>query len=171
MVRCMTGAKFTMFATVLTRLGDGTVADLTPTQDVRGTYVRVQDEDSGEITTQFVPSTTPLAPGVTDIQHQYEMPCYARGYTDLGFRSSANRENYLKGDYSILEMVEIDFPARYTLNRQSLITNIRQGERILWMEEETGQPTVFEVQGVTPVLDPFGRLVGNKTVVTRSPIQ
>jgi hypothetical protein len=148
-------------------LGDGTVS-ATPTS---GTYERRQDPDSGEIYDEFVPTpANTVGPAA-----QYDIQCYARGYTDLGFRSSANRETYLKGDYNVFEAIEFTFPAKYkAIGRQSYITNIRMTNRpdqVLWIEEETGLPTVFQVGGVTPVIDPFGKLREWVSVLTRAEIQ
>lgn len=156
----------TMVATILTRnTSDGEVVT------GAGTYETYQDPDSFEILTRWVPATVD-APGA---QSSFEVPCYARGYTDLGFRSSANREVILKGDYDVFEAVEFFFPAKYkNVTRQSYVTNIYQKNRPevpLWTEEETGRATVFQVQGITPVFDPFGRLREWTGVLTRAEVQ
>lgn len=171
MVQCIFGAKFTMVATVVSRLvvnqGEATGA---------GTYVYDQDPVTKEIKMKFVAATDPdLVPGSLMDTAEYDIPCYARGYTDLGYRSSANKEFYLKGDYTPFEAIEFTFPAKYTMvSRQSFIKNIRRhvdATDAFWTEEETGEPTVFQVQGVTPVFDGFGKHVANTTVLLRSEIQ
>jgi hypothetical protein len=167
MVRCIGGAKMTMTATIVTRLANegSNVGE--------GTYERYQDEDSGEILQRFIPAAS--APvGSRIFKAEYDIPCFARGYTDLGFRSSANRESVLKGDYSIFEAIEFTYPGRYNrLTRQSYITKIvdTKTQTPLWVEEETGQSTVFQVQGMTPLYDPFGKLREWTGVVIRSEIQ
>lgn len=167
MVRCIGGVKFSMKATVLTRLpSDGVV----PNASTTGTYVPQQDPDSGDMITVFVPDATPG----TSPPAQYDIECYARGYTELGFRSSANREVYLKQEYTAFEAVEFNFPAKYDkLTRQSFVTNIRDPRisKTLWIEEETGLPTVFQVQSVTPLFDMFGKLREWSTVLLRAEIQ
>lgn len=166
MVNCIGGAKFTMYATVLQGLAtDGAVATGT------GVFQYVQDPDSNAIERVFVADVVPE----TSAPAKYDIECYVRGYVDLGFRSSAVREIYLKGDYTVFEAVEMDFPAKYQLTRQSYVTNVRRLRNDLsstfWIEEETGQATVWQVQGVTPVFDMFSRHVSNKTVLLRAEIQ
>lgn len=167
MVRCIGGAKMTMTATISSRLPSNG-------QPVTGNgeYVRVQDPDSGEILTEWVPA--PVG-AINPQAATYEIPCYARGYTDLGFRSSANHEIILKGEYNVFEAVEFTYPGRFNrLTRQSYITKIADAKdpsNILWTEEETGLPTVFQIQGMTPIYDPFGKLREWTGVVIRSEIQ
>jgi hypothetical protein len=167
MVRCIGGAKMTMKATISTRLpSNGQVVT------GNGEYKRVQDPDSGEILTEWVPAGSPTS--INPQAPTYEIPCYARGYTDLGFRSSANHEIILKGEYNVFEAIEFTYPGRFKgLTRQSYITEIRDAKSndILWTEEETGLPTVFQVQGMTPIYDPFGKLREWTGVVIRAEIQ
>lgn len=166
MVRCIGGVKFSMHATVLPRVAsDGVV----PTGN--GSFQTVQDPDSGELKTEWVP-----AAATPDNVASYDIECYARGYTELGFRSSANREVYLKGDYNAFEAVEFNYPGKYAkLDRQTFVTNIRTYKNdptsTLWLEEETGKPTVFHVQSVTPLFDMFGKLREWSTVLLRAEIQ
>jgi hypothetical protein len=159
-------ARYTMTATVLPQISsDGTVAT------GNGTYETYQDEDSGEIKTRWVPDSV-TKPSTAPAS--FDIPCYARGYTDLGFRSSANREVILKGDYTAFEAVEFTFPAKFSqLTRQSFITDIRdtRSQQQLYVEEETGKPTVFQVQGFTPVFDPFGKQIAWTGVINRSEVQ
>lgn len=156
-----------MTATIVTRFANDGV------NTGEGTYERYQDEDSGEILQRFVP-TASAKPGARLVNAEYELPCFARGYTDLGFRSSANREVILKGDYTVFEAIEFTYPGRFNrLTRQSYITKIvdTKTQQVLWEEEETGEPTVFQCQGMTPVYDPFGKLREWTGVVVRAEIQ
>lgn len=154
-----------------------------------GSYVRVQDPDSGEILEKWVPAGQDNPPGsattvpdyLTNIPAQRQIPCYVRGYTNLGFRSSANREILLHGDYTIIESVQFDYPVEWdgtkvVLDHQSLVTNIRANEDVsddtgYIYKTETGRPTIWEVQGITPVVDPFGNYLRNTTVLKRAEVQ
>lgn len=164
-----------MWATVIPRYTDeGNPAN----QNERGSYEMVSDPDSGEIKTVFVPEQTTPGPGYTpgrqNVTGQFDIQCYARSYTDLGYRSSATREVYVKGDYNVEFDIQFDFPADVILTRSSLITNIRPGVEMIdffWLDEDTGNPIVWEVQGVNPVHDPFGKLLRNTTVLKRSETQ
>lgn len=138
---------------------------------VAGTYQRVQDADSGEVRMKFVPD-----PSVTDpqVSSRFEIKCYARAYTALGYRSSANRESIVQQDYQAVESIQFDYPKSVLLNRQALITNIRGHESLddwFWLNEDTGNPIVWEVQGVSPVHDPFGKHIRNTTVLKRAEVQ
>lgn len=136
-----------------------------------GTYTRVQDPDSLEVRMEFVPDA-PDAPSGNVAS--FETPCYVRAYTALGYRSSANREIWVQQDYQAIEAVQFDYPKGVLLNRQTLVTNIRGHRNLhdwLWLNEDTGQPVVWEVQGVSPVHDPFGKYIRNTTVLRRAEVQ
>lgn len=169
MVKCISSTKLTMVATVIPRLPQSGTAATGP-----GSYERRQDEDSGQIYNVFMPGAPPK-PGQASTG-QFEIDLFARGFTDLGFRSSANLESYIKGQYNIREVIEC-FWSPGTLNdnigRQALVTNIRDKRtgRVLWTEQDTGVPTTFQVQGVTPLFDPFGRMREWISVLTRAEIQ
>ena len=183
MIKTINDVRYTMWATVIPKV---TGEDNQPVDRVGlGSYVRVQDPDSGEITERWVPQGAAMPPGaatsnppyLTDIPAQRQIPCYVRGFTNLGFRSSANREILLHGDYTVIESVQFDFPADVRLDHQSLVTNIRQTEDLdpefancIYITE-TGKPTVWEVQGITPVVDPFGYHLRNTTVLKRAEVQ
>jgi hypothetical protein len=163
-----------MKATVLNNYADADILDVTEVAEA-GHWVMTQDPISNEILKTWEPlgPAAPL-PGqswevTTD---RFDIECYARGFPEVGFRSSANNESFLDGKYLPMEMIQMTYPAKYVLNRRQLITNIRGPEgKILWMEEETGQATVFEVQGTTPTFDPFGRHIDNLAVLKRSTVQ
>lgn len=167
-MKSIMGARFTMTATVLPRLAD---QGPQPAASDKGEYRTYQDPDSGELKTEFVVDPAPTA---STKSASYDIPCYARGYTDLGFRSSAQHEVRVKGEYTVLEAIEFTFPAKYKdLSRNSLITNIRDArtQHTLYTEEETGLPTTYQVQGLTPVFDPFGKLIAWTGVINRSEVQ
>jgi hypothetical protein len=98
-----------------------------------------------------------------------------RAYTALGYRSSANTERFVQQDYAAVESIQFDYPKGILLNRQGLVTNIRPQKDFLgnwfWVNEDTGNPIVWEVQGVSPVHDPFGKHIRNTTVLRRSEVQ
>jgi hypothetical protein len=169
MVKSLNDARYTMWATVIPQLVQG---DVQPTGG--GHFERASDADSGEVTETWVAG----APGPQGIaQAQFEIPCYARGYTALGYRSSANREIYVGGEYNIAESIQLDYPPGFQLNHQSLITNIRNGPEPgdltthAWLNDDGTQSLVWEVQGITPVHDPFGKLIRFTTVLKRAEIQ
>lgn len=164
-----------MWATIIPRM-------VTPGQDVptagsTGAFNIKQDPDSGEVITFFDPKGVPDPNKPPFNGAPYDVQCYARAYTALGYRSSANRETYIAGDYSELESVQFDFPKNVVLNHQSLVTNLRASQstsdlhNFFWLDGATGKPTVWEVQGVSPVHDPFGKWIRNTTVLKRAEVQ
>jgi hypothetical protein len=168
---------------IATILNDYEVVPTLPTGPIEdviegGHFETVQDDDTGGIKRVWVEDqavATPRPGTVPEGQPtmaRFDIPCYVRGFTDLGFRSTANTETFLNGVYRAVEVVQMTFPANYSLNRRQFVTNVRgRNKNILWLEEDTGQPTVFEVQGVTPSFDPFGRHIDNTAVLNRANIQ
>jgi hypothetical protein len=183
LIKTINDVRYTMWATVIPKFTGTNQQILTPDATApTGSYVKVQDPDSGEITETWVAGNTVTAPPGTpeylhNVKQQLEVPCYVRGFTNLGFRSSANREILLHGDYTIIESVQFDYPADVKLDHQSLVTNIRSNEELdptfanCIYKTETGKPTVWEVQGITPVVDPFGYYLRNTTVLRRAEVQ
>lgn len=177
--------RFNMRATILNRtqsnditVDDDGKVDVNPALE-GGHYETVQDEITGALNRQWVPDqavvTQPVrGSGTTPVVSvaRFDIECMVRGFPEVGFRSSANTENWEDGIYKAMESIQMSFPAKYVLNRRQFVTNIRgRDDRLLWLEEETGQPTVFEVQGVTPTFDPFGRHIDNLAVLKRAEIQ
>jgi hypothetical protein len=175
--------RFNMKATVLNRWASDEVEENPVAADVvkGGHWMPVQDDETGGIKQMWVEDQVAVTPkpGRTDSTFrsslnqpgQFNIECVVRGFPEVGFRSSANTENFLDGKYVAIEDLKMSYPARYNLSRRQLITNIRRNDVILWLEEDTGQPTVFEVQGITPTFDPFGRHIDNLTVLKRADVQ
>lgn len=174
MFQSINDARYTMWATVIPRLDTLSVSTGgQPGAGQSGYFKRDQDPDSGQITTVWVPNQSDPSTG-REVSAQFDVRCYARGYTNLGFRSSANREIYVKGEYNINESIQFDFPLTVVINNQSLVTNIRgtkDGTDFFWLYEDTVRPVVWEVQGITPVTDPFGKALRYTTVLKRSEVQ
>lgn len=166
-----------MVATVLR--GGGVVESPSP-GPAGGHYETVQDPDTGAITKVWVEdSSAPVAGRPRTDYTEIDVPCTARGFLDTGYRSPSNIGGYdIKGiQYEITEAVLMLFPATHSITRDDRITNIRGKNQVLvWQEEEvtqgsTARPTLFDVKGVTPVLDPWGRHIENQAVLVRSEVQ
>jgi len=155
-----------MYATVLNQ---GPTAP-GPTEDPEGHWVDKQDPDTGEITRVWTADDNPTEAG----EQRRIIPCIVRGVIDGGIRVAGTTESYTpSGVYNSVDFVKMSFPANVKLNKRDRITNItnRQGE-IIWLEEEfTSAPTVFDVMGVTPVVDPFGTHVENFALLQRAEVQ
>lgn len=166
--------RYTLTATVITALPANTDVDVA--QEVKGGHWEtVQDDDTGALTRVWIEDSavvpSPNAEGSLDLTgvNRFDIECDVRGFPNVGFRSSANTESFLNGTVEYMEVIQINFPAKYSIGRRQLITNIRNKHgKILWLEEELGTPTIFEVQGVNPNIDPFGKHVDNLAVLKRS---
>lgn len=170
MVVCLTGARFTMNAEVLRRVGDNPA---TPEQDNEGgAWESYQDPITGEILNRWVPTdaqSVPLPDGSTEPVRT--IPCMARGIVDGGIRVAGTTERF--GDtYENVDYVKLWVPARVKISKRDRITNIRDRKNgtVIWVDEEYGdgfRPTVFNVNGVTPLFDAFNRHVENYVLLER----
>lgn len=169
-MKCLQSIKYTMVATVLNNFRPGSNGS-----QAGGHWQVAQDPDTNEITRVWVDDASiPPRPGQSwdAAVNKFDIECLVSGFTNAGFLSTPNSQSFDNGRYIPSEIVSISFPKNYILNRSQYITSIRKtDETVLWMEEETGLPTVFEIQGVTPVFDPFGRHTENTAILRRSPIQ
>lgn len=160
--QCLTGTRFTMEADVLKWTGiidDGVVPD-----NPEGTWITYQDPVTGEVMNNWTP-------GISDDDTTLEdetllvraIPCLARGIVDGGIRVAGTTERF--GDtYENIDYVKLWVPARILLTKRDRITNIREAltGKIVWLDEEYAagsRPTVFNVNGVTPLFDAFNKHV------------
>lgn len=67
--------------------------------------------------------------------------------------------------YEAYSYIRIKTPVRVDIS--SKITNIKSDDNVMWMEDD-GEPTVFEVSGVVPVMDIFNSLMGYELLCNRS---
>jgi hypothetical protein len=144
-----------------------------------GHYEYQQDPDSGAIIEIWVPDTDP----VIDIVPDYGDPgfitgrrfnCIARGFSDGGIRVAGSTEHFSSRGYiDTIDYVNLKFPADVILTRRDRVTDIRNRDNVLlWKEEEfSDKATVFEVNGVTPVMDPWGKHVENSALLMRAEVQ
>lgn len=167
MVVCLTGARFNMWADILVQ--DGSPDDNPLTE---GEWVVTQHPDTGEAIRKWTPNTGIGSPDPQPGQLK-SFRCVARGIIDGGIRVAGTTERF-GSEYEGVDYVRIQFPPNTPINRRSRITNIRTSKnKILWVEEERGDlaPTIFNVVGVTPVVDPFGNHVESVALLERSEVQ
>lgn len=172
MTKCITSARFNMKADIL-RQSSG---ESTPTAD--GHWEDSQDPITGEIIRVWVPVGDD--PGTPDNEgvNASTFACMARGIIDGGIRVAGTTERWGE-TYVDIDYCRIEFPSRIVITKRDRITNIRNRQgHILWLEEELGadsegvyKATVFNVLGVTPVVDPFGRHTSNVALLERANIQ
>lgn len=169
---CLTGARFTMNAELLRQV---TNDDLESPQDpTNGEWATIQDPITGEVLNKWIP-----AEGVPDDINTptYDpvpktIDCLARGIVDGGIRVAGTTERF--GDtYENVDFVKLWVPARTLITKRDRITNIRnkRGGQVMWIDEEyeSGtRPTVFNVNGVTPLFDAFNRHTENFVLLEKA---
>lgn len=116
--------------------------------------VEKQDPDTGSVKREFIFYKT--------------LPCHARGKISETASRSIDRST-MSNKYTNEQYVEIRTSDRITARDK--IVNIRDSDgKPIWYElnypSET--PTVFEVIGTTPIMDPFGLVLGYNTSLRRS---
>ena len=177
---CLSGTLMNMTALVLSQTSvadDGNAETGAP----NGSYEYKQNPISGGLERVWVPAAP--EPGVEQPSVINEDPlqgpltngrrinCSVRGILEGGIRVTATTERFsTRGNLDIVDYVEMEFPRGVVLSRRDRITDIRDSNgNLIWIEEEsTNYPTVFEVTGVTPVTDPFGKHFNNFTLLARA---
>jgi hypothetical protein len=114
-----------------------------------------QDPDTGAIVKEF--------------QYRATLNCHAKGIISNSATARSGDRQVIDNKYSNEQMIQIRTIEK--LNLRHKLTAIRdKNNTYIWKELNypTESPTVFEVIGVTPMLDPFGTIVGYSTVAKRS---
>jgi hypothetical protein len=115
----------------------------------------LQDADTGSIKKEW--------------QFDRTVPCSAKGIISNSSSSRTGDRQILSNKYVNDQILQIRTLEKITLREK--ITNIRDSEGVVIWEElnfPTNTPTVFELMGVTPMMDPFGGIVGYNSTVKRS---
>lgn len=162
MVICLTSSRLNMTADIL-RQGD--YVDEDPTDDIAGEWIVRQDPDSGELIREWKPGGGSTGGGTDPSDDLETFKCMARGV--LNASSSVEKFGAM---YGSTEFVKVTFPKHVKISKRDRITNIRDSRgNIAFTEEESGGvPTVFNVNSVTPMFDPFGRHIESFAVCERA---
>lgn len=168
-MRCLRGPLYSMEAEVL-RWEGITHSDST-TVDQSGDWETYQDPISFEILKRWVPGRSDDPSTLENETASFvTIPCMARGLIDGGIKLNPTGESF--GDtYTNIDTVRLKVPAHVLLTKRDRITNIREskGGKVLWKDEEgDGGATVFNVNGVVPVLDGFNRHIENFVFLERA---
>lgn len=117
-----------------------------------------QDENTGALVKQWGYKTTEQ--------------CLARGYVSETGRTGGSSEK--TGErYENLERIIIE--TSFKPSKTQRVTNIRNAkDEVIWFElinNNYDTPTIFDVMGVTPVVDPFGYILSYNISAKRSEVQ
>ena len=114
-----------------------------------------QDPDTGAIKREWI--------------FQRTVDCHAKGVVSNSATSRSSDRQVFDNKYKNDQQVQLRTLERLTARDK--ITNIRDNQNnVIWTEinfpNET--PTVFEIVGVTPLTDPFGKVIGYNSTIKRS---
>lgn len=160
-MQCLLSARYVLKADILRQSDAGDPVNLSE----QGEWKEDQDPLTGAFVRVWVPLTDdsdPLAPTV------YSIDCMANGIIDGGIRVAGTTERF-EADYQSIDYVRMFFGPQHVLTKRDRVTNIRNARtgQIIWMDEELDavnglySATVFDVDGVTPIVNPFGRHIEN----------
>jgi hypothetical protein len=175
---CLTGARFTMSATLLHQ-NDPYAPEGEIDLGIYGEWVNSQDPLTGEIVRVWKPFEDPI-PETPDNETVTlgNIPCLARGIVDGGIRVAGTTE-WFGDDYRNIDFVKLWTPPHIQISKRDRVTNIRDATgKIRWLDEEYSDPrltevpraTVFNVNGVTPLFDAANRLVEWYVMLERAEI-
>lgn len=96
--------------------------------------------------------------------------CYATSIQTDAVSDSGSGKKF-NAEYDEYDFIKVHTMER--LNKRQRITNVRAADgTVLWKEDERGgDPMIFEVQGVTALLDPFGAIVQYEVLAKRVEVQ
>lgn len=115
----------------------------------------VQDSDTGAITKQWIYFKT--------------LDCHAKGIISNSVTSRNGDRQVFDNRYINDQLIQVRTAEKLSLRQK--ITNIRDSEgSIIWTELDypDDTATVFELVGVTPITDPFGRVIAFNSTMKRS---
>jgi hypothetical protein len=97
------------------------------------------------------------------------VPCSAKGVISNSSASRSSDKQVIGARYQNENTVQIRTSGK--LNIRHKVTNIRDRKgNAIWTELDypSDTPTVFEIIGVTPIVDPFGVIIGYNSIAKRS---
>lgn len=174
-MRCLVSGRMTMRADLLRKDTGYPAPD--PQEEPEGYWEQYQDPITGAVLNHWIPAgpavDNPDTPEVDLEPTVATFSCIARGITDGGIRMGATTEQF--GDiYENVDYVKLWTPSSVKITKRDRVTNIRARDTgdVLWKDEEYSpnpdRPTVFNVNGVIPILDPFNRHVENYVLLEKA---
>lgn len=192
---CLTGARFTMKATLLHQNDNYNPYPDPINPDLYGEWTESQDPLTGEVVRVWQPYTDiPDNPATPDTNETtfLEIPCVARGIVDGGIRVAGTTEWFGNQDYRNIDFVKMWIPPYVNITKRDRITNIKDAQgRIMWRNEEyepinpdkgldltdpttynsNVKATLFNVNGVTPLFNAFNRPVEQFVLLENAEVQ
>jgi hypothetical protein len=117
--------------------------------------VDLQDPDTGAIKKEWI--------------YQRTVDCHAKGVISNSATTRSSDRQIFDNKYRNDQQIQVRTSERLT--PRDKVTNVRDYQNNpIWTEINfpSDTPTVFEVVGVTPLTDPFGRVIGYNSSMKRS---
>lgn len=168
---CLFGAEFNMLAVVKRYEGS-------PDTTVNGQWQISYDPISGAPIRKWV--QVDVDPGAP--VQLLEVSCAVRGVMNGGINAAGDTQRY-SDIYTNVGWARMTFPASFHISNRDQVTNIRNADGdVVFRNEEAetydtvnkiwiAEPTIFNVMGVTPSIDPFGRITKNVALLQRAEVQ
>lgn len=169
---CLTSARMTMRCSII-KPSAAPESNPAYDQNPADNWEYYQDPDSGAILKRWVDDvTTPLVDESRPGRVIHDVPLIARGVLTSGIQGAGSTERF-DDIYTNVDWIKATFPKNVNITKRDRVTNISSKGQLVWQEEEmSGYPaTVFDVMGVTPVLDPFNNVVEKAVLLQRSEVQ
>lgn len=102
-------------------------------------------------------------------QYEKTIPCHAKGIISNSATVRSGDNQIMSNKYKNDQVIQVRTLDRITMREK--ISNIRNEDGVvIWTELNfpTETPTVFEVIGVTPITDPFGKVIAWNSSLRRS---
>lgn len=175
-ISCLTGARFTMTATLLHQDSDYVPTPgggIDPSE--YGEWVKSQNPLTNEIIRVWVPfPDDPNTPDVDEHVTFGTIKCLARGIVDGGIRVAGTTERF--GDtYENIDFAKLWVPPTVRITKRDRVTNIAdKSGHIRWLDEEFAdinevpRATVFNVNGVTPLFNAFNVMTEQFVLLERA---
>lgn len=155
---CLTSSRFTQKATLLHQGEQNTTT---------GHWEEKQDPISGAIVRVWVEDD----PNTSNETGTQDFACLARSFISGGISGNGAVESWVKGEYENTNILRINFPKNIELTQRDRITNITDNKGNVVYKEVGGAPTIYNVDGVAPVFDPFGSVMEQTALLSRAEIQ
>ena len=165
-MQCLLSARYVLKADILRQSGTGSTVDISD----EGYWKKQQDPLTGA----FIRKWVPLSDTANDID-VVSINCWVNGIIDGGIRVAGTTERFER-DYKSIDYARMFFGTDIVLTQRDRVTNIRNAQtgQIIWLDEQLDKvdgafkATVFDVEGITPIINPFGRHIENYASLKRS---
>lgn len=133
-----------------------------------GHYEYIQDPHSGAFIRTWIPDTdNPDTPNVDESSFK----CMVRAGMTTGIVNNGAGDVFTGTKFKSEMTVRITYGINEPITNRDKITNIADNKGRVIFTEDNGNPTIFDVESITPVQDAFSMLVEYTAILTKSEVQ